>query len=82
MGPMIVVNVEVAMTAQRIFGVLFLCVGGLLLSMGIDPIRFAGHFAGVFADRTTDMATFFYLPGLLFVVIGCVLMLFGRGKEA
>jgi len=71
------------MIAQRIFGVLFITVGFLLLSMGVNPIRFAAQFAGTFADRTTDMATFFYLPGLICMVLGGVLMVVGTGgKEA
>jgi len=72
------------MTAQRIFGVLFLVVGLWLLAMGVNPVRFAGQWlAGPFAYGTSDMATLFFLPGTILCVLGGFLMLFGPGgKEA
>jgi hypothetical protein len=71
------------MRIQRLFGLVMLAVGNVLLIMGIrETDAFASHFTKLFTGSPTDRAMWLTLVGVVLIIVGgsvSVLPLLKRG---
>src|SRR5436305_791756 len=71
-----------AMTTTRLFGIVFLMVGTVLLYMGVSASQsFADQFKHSFTGRFTDTTTCYILGGLACETVGLLLFLFGARRR-
>jgi amino acid transporter len=74
---------EIAMTPQRIGGIVFLVLGIVLIVMGMNASNsIADQVTNTFTGHFTDRTTWFLLGGIGLAVTGAVITFMGFGARA